>query len=154
MVWVGRSQGGPGGGVTWGVAALAGNGSAGFADGLAASAQFNNPQGGAVDGNGIVYVADTVNNRVRRIANDGTVSTLAGDGTAGFQNGPGSQARFNAPQGIAADGLGNIYVADTGNSSVRVINAAGEVRTVAGDGAIGSNDSPNARFVGLVSVAI
>src|SRR6266404_8360777 len=107
------------------------------------SAQFNNPQGVAVDASGIVYVADTANNRVRRIASDGTVSTLAGDGTAGFQDGPGSQARFNAPQGIAADNLGNIYVADTGNSSLRAINAAGEVRTVAGDGTIGSNNSPN-----------
>ncbi len=151
---VARSQTGAGSAVTWAVATLAGNGTAGFADGPAASAQFNNPQGVAIDGGGIVYVADTANNRIRRIATDGTVSTLAGDGTAGFQDGPGGQARFNAPQGILPDSLGNIYVADTGNSSLRVINAAGEVRTVAGDGTIGSNDSPNARFDGLVGVAI
>ena len=141
-------------GITWNVTTLAGSGTAGFADGPGAAAQFNNPQGVAVDNNGIVYVADAANNRIRRIATDGTVSTLAGDGTAGFQDGPGSQARFNAPQGIVADNLGDIYVADTGNSAVRKIDAAGVVNTVAGDGTVGSNDSPNARFDGLVGIAV
>ena len=149
-----RSQTDNSGSLVWTVSTLAGDGTAGFADGPAASAEFNNPQGVTVDASGVVYVADTANNRIRRIASDGTVSTLAGDGTAGFQDGAGNLARFDAPQGIAADTLGNIYVADTGNSSVRVVNAAGEVRTVAGDGTIGNNDSPNARFDGLVGVAI
>ena len=143
-----------GGVTTWTVSTLAGNGTAGFADGPGASAQFNNPQGVAVDAAGVVYVADTANNRVRRIASDGTVSTVAGDGIAGLQNGAGSQARFNAPQGVATDNQGNVYVADTGNAAVRVINPGGTVSTLAGDGTIGSNDSPGARFDGLVGVAV
>ncbi|HEY9284496.1 MAG TPA: IPT/TIG domain-containing protein, partial [Pyrinomonadaceae bacterium] len=135
------------------VSTLAGDGTAGFADGVGAAARFNNPQGVAVDGGGAVVVADTDNNRVRRIAADGTVSTIAGDGTPGFQNGAGAQARFNAPRGVAVDAHGNIYVADTGNAAVRVITTAGEVRTAAGDGTVGSGDSPGARFDGLAGVA-
>jgi RHS repeat-associated protein len=148
-----RSQTG-GSGTTWTVSTLAGNGTAGFADGPGAAAQFNNPQGVAIDASGVVYVADTANNRVRRIASDGTVSTLAGDGTAGLQNGAGSQARFNAPQGVATDSQGNVYVADTGNAAVRMVNSGGTVSTLAGDGTVGSNDSPGARFDGLVGVAV
>ena len=143
-----------GGATTWTVSTLAGNGTAGFADGPGAAAQFNNPQGVAVDAAGVVYVADTANNRVRRIATDGTVSTLAGDGTPGLQNGAGSQARFNAPQGVATDNQGNVYVADTGNAAVRMITGGGTVSTLAGDGTIGSNDSPGARFDGLVGIAV
>jgi RHS repeat-associated protein len=135
------------------VSTLAGNGAAGFADGPAQTAQFNNPQGLSVGAGGAVYVADTDNHRIRRIAPDGTVTTLAGDGTPGFTNGAGAQARFNAPRGVAADNFGNIYVADAGNSAVRVINGNGEVSTVAGDGTIGSTDSPNARFDGVSGIA-
>ena len=139
---------------TWTVSTLAGTGNAGFADGTGGGAMFNNPQGIAVGPTGIVYVADTANNRVRRIATDGTVSTLAGDGTPGLQNGPGNQARFNAPQGVAADSAGNVYVADTGNSAVRKIDPAGIVTSLAGDGSVGSNDSPGARFDGLIGIAV
>ncbi len=136
------------------VSTLAGDGAADFADGSGASAHFNNPQGVAVDSGGIVYVADTGNNRIRRINADGSVVTIAGGSTPGFVDGAGAQARFNAPRGVAIDNLGNVYVADTGNSSVRLINAGGVVGTVAGDGTIGSNDSPNARFDGLTGVAV
>jgi RHS repeat-associated protein len=149
-----RGQAVSGGGIDWTVTTLAGNGTAGFADGPGSAAQFNNPHGVAVDAAGLVYVADTANNRIRRVASDGTVSTLAGDGTPGLQNGAGSQARFNAPQGVATDNQGNIYVADTGNAAVRLINAAGTVSTLAGDGTVGSNDSPGARFDGLVGIAV
>ena len=138
----------------WTVSTLAGNGTAGFADGSPTAAMFNSPQGIAVGPSGAVYVADTANNRIRRIAANGNVTTLAGDGTPGLQNGAGNQARFNAPQGIAVDSDGNVYVADTGNSAVRKIDAAGTVTTVAGDGSIGSNDSPGARFDGLVGIAV
>lgn len=138
----------------WTVSTLAGSGTAGFADGNGGAAMFNNPQGLTVGPNGVVYVADTANNRIRRIATDGTVTTLAGDGTPGLQNGAGNQARFNAPQGIAVDSDSNVYVADTGNSAVRKIDGAGTVSTVAGDGSIGSNDSPGARFDGLVGIAV
>jgi RHS repeat-associated protein len=126
----------------WMVSTLAGDGTYGFADGPATTAQFKNPQGVAVDANGVVFVADTSNNRIRRIALDGTVTTVAGDGTAGLLDGPGNQARFNSPRGIAVDQQGNIYVADTGNAAVRLINSGGQVSTLAGDGTIGSSDSP------------
>jgi hypothetical protein len=98
-------------------------------------------------------VLDSGNNRIRRIAVDGTVATVAGGGTSGFQDGAGSQARFNAPRGVALDNQGNAYVADTGNSSVRAVTPAGNVSTVAGDGTIGSSDSP-ARFDGLVGITV
>jgi len=139
---------------TWSVSTLAGSGAQGFADGPGTTAKFNNPHGVAVDAAGVVYVADTVNNRIRRVGTDGTVSTIAGDSTAGLQNGSGSQARFNAPQGVAVDSQGNIYVADTGNAAVRKIDAGGTVSTLAGDGTVGSSDSPNARFDGVVGIAV
>jgi hypothetical protein len=89
-----------------------------------------------VDGNGVVYVADTANNLIREIMPDGTVSTLAGiPGVVGAANGPPGQATFNAPAGIAvsSDG-GMIFVADTGNSTIRVLikSANYEVRPFAG----------------------
>jgi YD repeat-containing protein len=136
------------------VTTLAGNGTAGFADGAGGTARFNNPQGVAVDANGVVYVADTDNHAIRRITTDGTVTTLAGNGTAGFQNGQGTQARFNSPRGVAVDTSGNLYVADSGNHAVRAISLNGSVNTVAGDGTIGSTDAPTARFNGLVGIAV
>ncbi|HET9713615.1 MAG TPA: IPT/TIG domain-containing protein, partial [Pyrinomonadaceae bacterium] len=139
---------------TWSVSTLAGSGVQGFADGPGATAKFNNPHGVAVDTAGVVYVADTGNNRIRRIGTDGTVATVAGDGTSGLQNGSGSQARFNAPKGVAVDTQGNIYVADTGNAAVRKIDGGGTVSTLAGDGTVGSSDSPNARFDGVVGIAV
>ncbi|MFY9609632.1 MAG: RHS repeat-associated core domain-containing protein [Blastocatellia bacterium] len=135
------------------VTTLAGDGTAGFADGPGASARFDNPQAVAVDSAGMIYVADTGNNRIRRIAVDGTVATLAGDSASGLQDGAGGQARFNAPRGLAVDDQGNLYVADTGNSAVRAVAPSGNVSTVAGDGTIGSSDSPT-RFDGLVGIAV
>ena len=135
------------------VTTVAGDGTAGYMDGPGQSARFDNPQGVAVDSSGMIYVADTGNNRIRRVAVDGTVATLAGGSTSGFQDGAGSQARFNAPRAIALDNQGNAYVADTGNSSVRVVTPSGSVSTVAGDGTIGSSDSP-ARFDGLAGITV
>ncbi len=136
------------------VQTMAGDGTAGYRDGAGAQASFKNPQGVAVDANGVVFVADTGNHCIRRITPDGIVSTLAGDGSAGYQNGAGAQARFNGPRGVTLDQQRNLYVADTGNSAVRLISLSGDVQTVAGDGTAGSNDSPNARFNGLQGVAI
>ena len=136
------------------VQTLAGDGTASYRDGAGAQARFNNPQGVAVDASGVVYVADTGNHRIRRIALDGMVTTVAGDGTSGYQNGAGAQARFNSPRGVALDNQGNLYVADTGNSAVRLISSSGVVQTVAGDGTAGMNDSPNARFNGLAGIAV
>ena len=121
------------------VSTLAG-GREGFADGAGAAASFDTPSALAVDGEGSLYVADTANNRVRKITPDGNVSTLAGDGTAGYRDGPASQAEFDAPVGVAVDREGNVYVADTYNDRVRVVTKDGSVKTVAGAGSHGYAD--------------
>jgi DNA-binding beta-propeller fold protein YncE len=135
---------------TWSTRAFAGDGTAGHADGAGGQARFNRPCGLAVDAQGNLYVADSENHRIRKVAPDGTVSTLAGDGTAGWQDGAGAQARFNKPQGLLVDGSGTVYVADTENHRIRRILADGTVSTVAGDGTAGFRDgaSGQARFKG------
>ena len=112
------------------VSTLAGNGVAGFADGQGAQAQFNGPVAVAVDEAGVVYVADTYNDRIRKIAPDGTVTTLAGSGKPGFMDGIGEAAQFDTPCGIVV-GKDGIYIADTSNDAVRRINADGSVVTLA-----------------------
>ena len=103
----------------------------GFADGTGAQASFNTPSSLAIDGDGNLYVADTANNRIRKVTPEGVVSTIAGDGTAGYVDGPAAQTRFNGPIGVAVDNQGNVYVADTYNDRVRKISSNGEVTTVA-----------------------
>jgi DNA-binding beta-propeller fold protein YncE len=105
----------------------------GFADGQGTSAQFNSPQGLAVDSAGIVYVADTYNNRIRKIDTSSNVTTLAGS-TAGFADGQGTSARFNVPIGITVDSAGIIYVADANNVRIRKIDTSSNVTTLAGTG--------------------
>jgi len=116
------------------VSTLAGGaGTAGAADGTGTGARFNTPAGVAVDGAGNVFVADSVNHTIRRISASGTVTTLAGlAGSSGSQDGAGSAARFNHPGGLALGSSGELYLADTGNSTIRRISAAGVVTTVAG----------------------
>lgn len=120
----------PGGEVT----TLAGTaGKLGSADGVGSAAQFSPMQGIAVDKSGNVYVADSENETIRKITPGGEVSTLAGTtGIAGSADGAGSTAQFNHPLGIAVDGSGNLYVADTGNNTIRKITTAGMVTTLAG----------------------
>jgi sugar lactone lactonase YvrE len=93
----------------------------GFADGVGAAARFSYPSGIAVDSAGIVYVADTSNNAIRKIALDGTVSTFVG-----------TTARFDEPYGIAVDRAGVVYVADSNNNLIRKILPDGTVSTLAG----------------------
>ena len=121
------------------VATFAG-GSEGFADGLTTSASFNTPSGLALDAGGNLYVADTGNNRIRKITPEGQVSTVAGDGTAGYRDGPASQSQFNGPIGLAVDVRGNIYVADAYNDRIRLITNDGQVSTIAGKGSPGYAD--------------
>ena len=119
-------------------------GSIGAADGNGPAAKFRTPTAVALDPVGNLYVADTGNNTIRMITPAGAVSTLAGTaGTVGSADGSGAAASFNAPQGVATDAAGNVYVADTGNSTVRVITPAGLVSTLAGSaGLIGAVDAP------------
>jgi sugar lactone lactonase YvrE len=121
------------------VTTLAGN-SEGFADGVGASASFNTPSALALGHDGSLYVADTGNNRIRKITPDGRVSTIAGDGTAGYRDGPAAQAQFNAPIGLAISPGGDIYVADTYNDVIRMIATDGQVTTIAGGGTPGYAD--------------
>lgn len=113
---------------------LAGSGVSGYADGAGAAAQFNSPYALTSDGT-YVYVADSLNNRIRKIEiATGLTTTLAGDGTGAYQDGAGAAAQFNNPNGITCDGA-NLYVADTGNHRVRkIVIATGTVTTLAGDG--------------------
>lgn len=117
-------------------------GKEGYADGSAAQARFNTPSGLAIDRHGNVYVADTGNHAIRKIAPDGTVSTLAGSGVAGTADGVGKAAQFNGPVGLAVDDDGVVYVADTYNDAIRRIAPDGVVTTIAGNGAPGDQDGP------------
>jgi hypothetical protein len=109
-------------------------GGPGNVDGPRLSARFRSPHGVALDGAGNIYVADQANHCIRKIAAAGTVTTLAGTpGTPGTADGIGAAARFGGPQGIASDGASLLFVADTGNHTVRQVNVmTGAVVTVAG----------------------
>ncbi len=102
------------------VTTLAGNGTIGTVDGTGAIAQFNNPIGLTIDYQNNIYIADSENNRIRKITPDGVVTTLAGN-TQGFLDGDASTAQFEYPTGLAIDSQGNIYVADRNNHKIRKI---------------------------------
>jgi serine/threonine-protein kinase len=122
------------------VTTLAGSGGSGYADGDGASASFAYPSGVAVDASGNVYVADSGNNRIRKITSAGVVTTFAGAGVRGSADGNGASARFNYPTGVAVDASGNVYVAEVGNHRIRKITSGGMVTTLAGSGDPGFAD--------------
>lgn len=111
-----------------------------------------------IDSAGTVYVADTLNNTIRKIASNGTVSTFAGQASQeGTSDGNGSGARFASPSGVAVDGAGNVYVTDTANNTVRKITSSGTVTTLAGVARTnGSTDGTGtaARFSNPSGVAV
>jgi hypothetical protein len=109
-------------GVNWVVTTIAGQSSAGDSDGLGTNAQFDAPVGVAVDTNDNVYVADSYNDAIRKLAPSGTaweVSTIGG-GSLGTNNGTGANAEFDIPFGVAADAYGDIFVADSKNDAIRL----------------------------------
>ena len=120
------------------ITTVAGTGEDGFAGdgGPAAAARLSLPHGLAVDAAGNLYVADTGNNRLRRIGPEGGITTVAGTGEIGFSGdaGPATAARLYFPQGVAVDEAGNLYIADTENHRVRRIDPAGLISTIAGTG--------------------
>lgn len=137
------------------VSTLAGvSGQSGSNDGLALSARFNAPRGVAAAPDGSVYVADTGNHTIRRISVDGVVTTVAGEpGVTGTNDGAPLLAHFDSPSGIDVDAAGNVYIADTGNHTIRVLTTDRRVMTIAGTPRVaGFADGVDAKFNGPVGV--
>ena len=128
----------------------------GTSNGNGTSAQFYYPRGIAVDSGSNIYVADTLNDTIRKITPDGTVSTLAGKmRSIGKVNGTGTDAQFTYPQDVAVDSGSNVYVADSNNSLIRMITPSGVVSTLAGSVSGTANGTgTNAQFYQPMGVAV
>jgi uncharacterized protein (TIGR03437 family) len=117
---------------------VAGNGAVGFSGdgGVATAASLNSPQGVTVDASGNVYIADRLNQRIRKVSANGVITTVAGNGTLGFagDGGPATSASLYAPSGVAVDASGNLYIADPGNFRIRKVSPSGVIGTYAGNG--------------------
>jgi sugar lactone lactonase YvrE len=124
---------------------VAGNGGHGFSGdgGAATAAELYGPAAVAVDGSGNLFIADYLNNRIRRVdASTQVITTVAGNGTAGFtgDGGPATSAAFYWPYGVTVDSSGNLFISDTANNRIRRVDAATQIiTTVAGDGSGGYN---------------
>jgi len=117
------------------VSTYAGTGVAGYADGVATSAQFKAPSDLCIDNAGNVYVSDFENQRIRKIDITGNVTTIAGNGNIGFVDGNNTDAEFDYPRGIVMDSEGNLFISDSWNHRIRKINLADSiVSTFAGGG--------------------
>jgi NHL repeat len=142
----------------WTVSTVAGTGSAGMNDGAGNVAQFDLPQGVAVDTSGLIYVGDFNNNRIRVIDGSGNVSTLTGMAAFGDADGPPSVATLNGPRGLVLDGNGDVIFADQNNNKIRMVDAAsGTVTTVAGlalGGGFMDGSISIAQFFAPVDVAV
>jgi len=129
------------------ITTVAGNGVPGYSGdgGLATGAELNDPRGVAVASNGDIYISDAGNERVRKVDHStGVISTVVGNGVAGFagDGGLATLAELNVPRAVALDATGNLYIADTANNRVRVVNPSGTIATFAGTGIAGySGDS-------------
>lgn len=139
------------------VTTLAGTVEAGFADGSGVDARFRNPRGLAYDPHEqALYVVDAGNARIRRVGlatTPATVTTIAG-GEPGFADGPGASARFKDPRGVATDGQGHLYVADTGNMRVRRIDLADPAHPVTTVADLSSPDVVAGQPAGPYAVAV
>jgi uncharacterized protein (TIGR03437 family) len=141
---------------------IAGTSRAGYAGdgGPATAAELNVPQGVAVDKSGNVYIADSANNVIRMVTPDGTISTVAGNGIGGYSGDgyPAVYAQIHTPTGMAVDGSGNIYVAESGSSVIRKFTVGGNISTPAGSSAIGywgdGGSAKIAQFINPQDVAV
>jgi DNA-binding CsgD family transcriptional regulator len=122
------------------IATVAGTGRPGWTgdNGPADQAQLNAPQAVVIARDGTIYISDTGNQRIRRVK-DGVITTVAGNGLEGYggDNGVGTAAELDVPLGLAVDSRDNLYIADSGNERIRKLDFAGDITTVAGDGARG-----------------
>lgn len=127
---------------------------AGSADGTGTLASFNDPSGLAIDAAGNLYVADALNNKIRKVTPAGVVTTFAGSGTAGSANGTGTAASFNGPVNLSIDADGFLYVAEKTGNLIRKITPSGKVTTIAGGGSGGdtADTGAGALFHGPTSV--
>jgi len=124
-----------------GVVTLVAGSSKGIRDGVGAAAQFNTPNGIALGKDGDLYIADTMNQRIRKIeVATGKVTTFAGNGQVGMLNGAKEKSTFNFPHSLAFDRDGNLYISDSGNNIIRKIDKNGMVSTIAGTGKAGSHE--------------
>jgi len=123
------------------ISTFAGNGTAGYSGdgGPAVSAQVSQPEGLVVDAAGNLYIADSENNRIRKVTPSGVISTVAGNGAVGFSGdgGPATAAQLSFPLSVALDTAGSLYIADTNNNRIRKVNTGGTIATVAGTGTFG-----------------
>jgi sugar lactone lactonase YvrE len=150
--------------LTTNISTVAGNGSGGFSGdgGPATSAEMFIPIGIAVDSSNNIYIADSINNCIRKVtASTGNISTVAGSATGGFagDGGAATSAELESPEGVAVDSSGNLYIADTGNQRIREVTAStGIISTIAGTGTSGySGDGgvpTNAKFHTPIGIAV
>jgi len=118
------------------ITTVAGNGTQGYSgdNGPATSASLALPASVAVDQNGNLYIADSLNNRIRKVDGNGVITSVAGNGVAGYagDNGPASSAQLSLPRGVSLDAKGNLLIADYGNFVIRQVATSGVITTIAG----------------------
>ena len=144
------------------ISTVAGNGAQGYAGdgGPSTSARLYYPSSVALSSAGSLYIADSANNRVRKVDGAGVITTVAGSGTAGYSGdgGPATDAELDSPWDVAVDLSGNLYIADYNNHRIRKVDTSGDITTVAGTGTPGySGDggpATNANLCGPTGVAL
>lgn len=144
------------------ITTVAGNGGGnGDGDGVPAlQAQLVEPGSVAVDAAGNVFIAETGGHRIRKVDTAGIITTVAGNRTMGFSGdgGPAASAQLAFPAGVAVDGSGNVFIADSANNRIRIVTPNGIIRTFAGDGTIGfagdGGDAPSAKIAYPQSIVV